>query len=82
MQSGGAQQHGAAVVDMNADYDGLAVVWGIGHYSSSLDKCAEACRMYVPGPDFGGMHATGYIHVHCLIVLSRQRSSLAGKHSR
>ena len=55
MQSGGAQQHGAAVIDMNADYDGLAVVWGIGHYTSSVEKCAEACRTYTPGPEFGGV---------------------------
>lgn len=54
MQSGGARQHGAAVIDMNTDYDGLAVVWGIGHYTSSVEQCAEACRTYTPGPEFGG----------------------------
>lgn len=32
----------------HADYDGLAVQWGIGNSKKSLQDCAQACKDYVP----------------------------------
>lgn len=42
------------MVEQNADYDGLAVVWGIGHFTQTVEECAEACRSYKPALQQGG----------------------------
>lgn len=36
-------------VDREADYDGLAVSWGIGNTKASVEECAETCRQHRPG---------------------------------
>lgn len=38
-------------LERHADYDGLAVRWGIGHKKASLEECGEACRQHVPKGD-------------------------------
>jgi hypothetical protein len=37
-------------VEERADYDGLAVRWGIGNKKSNANECQEACRRCGPGP--------------------------------
>eukprot|EP00854_Cymbomonas_tetramitiformis_P001395 gene1395-1998_t len=39
----------AAHIEDHADYDGLAVVWGIGNKKPSAEACADACRRHQPG---------------------------------
>ncbi|KAL4430553.1 hypothetical protein ABPG77_005793 [Micractinium sp. CCAP 211/92] len=38
-------------IEREADYDGLAVGWGIGNTKASIEECAEACRQHVPEGD-------------------------------
>lgn len=33
---------------MCADYDGLAVAWGVGNKKRTLEECARACKEHVP----------------------------------
>ncbi|KAL4858198.1 hypothetical protein ACK3TF_001688 [Chlorella vulgaris] len=41
-------------IERAADYDGLAVGWGIGNTKASIEECAEACRQHIPkGPSIG-----------------------------
>ena len=40
-------------IERNADFDGLAVGWGIGHKKASVEECGEACRAHVRNPDGG-----------------------------
>lgn len=35
--------------ELEADYDGLAVRWGIGHQKANYSDCEAACREHVPG---------------------------------
>ncbi len=42
------------MLEQHADYDGLAVVWGIGHTTQTAEDCAEACRSYSPTLQQGG----------------------------
>jgi hypothetical protein len=37
-------------VEEAADYDGIAVVWGLGHKAASAAACAQACLDHAPGP--------------------------------
>lgn len=53
-QSGASKQHAEAVLEQHADYDGIAVVWGIGHSKQTAEDCAEACRTYEPRLHNGG----------------------------
>ena len=53
-QSGASKQHAEAVVEEHADYDGVAVVWGIGHFTQTVEECAEACRTHEPRLHLGG----------------------------
>mmetsp|Transcript_1104 Transcript_1104/g.3307 ORF Transcript_1104/g.3307 Transcript_1104/m.3307 type:complete len:89 (+) Transcript_1104:177-443(+) len=41
-------------MEEEADYDGLAVGWGINNKKQSALECAEACRNHRPGPHVGG----------------------------
>ncbi|DBA76497.1 TPA: hypothetical protein ACH3X2_008559 [Trebouxia sp. C0005] len=52
--SGASKEHAQAVLEQHADYDGLAVVWGIGHTTQTAEDCAEACRSYSPTLQQGG----------------------------
>ena len=53
-RSGASKEHAQAVLEQHADYDGLAVVWGINHFTQSAEDCAEACRSYIPALQQGG----------------------------
>ena len=35
-------------LEHHADYDGLAVAWGIGNTKASVEECARACKDHVP----------------------------------
>lgn len=35
-------------IEKNANYDGLAVAWGIGNTMTSLKECAKACKQHIP----------------------------------
>ena len=35
-------------LEHHADYDGLAVAWGIGNTKASIEECARACKDHVP----------------------------------
>ncbi|KAK9845704.1 hypothetical protein WJX81_000103 [Elliptochloris bilobata] len=39
-----------AHVEQRADYDGVAVKWGLGHKAASAQACAQACLDHVPAP--------------------------------
>lgn len=53
-QSGASKEHASAVLEEHANYDGIAVVWGIGHFTPTAEDCAEACRSYEPPLQHGG----------------------------
>mmetsp|Transcript_16133 Transcript_16133/g.22284 ORF Transcript_16133/g.22284 Transcript_16133/m.22284 type:complete len:350 (-) Transcript_16133:166-1215(-) len=42
-------------VETAADFDGLAVVWGLGFKQPSAAACAEACLKHVPPGERGGV---------------------------
>ena len=46
-------------IDRNADYDGLAVAWGIGNTKLRVEECGEACRAHKPNPDGGEQPSPG-----------------------
>lgn len=46
--SGGKQSDLVSHIEVGADYDGLAVVWGIGNNKTSPEECAEHCRRHMP----------------------------------
>jgi hypothetical protein len=52
--AGGALPPLEAHLDREADYDGLAVVWGVGHKAVSLEDCAARCAAHVPDPSGDG----------------------------
>ncbi|KAK9803429.1 hypothetical protein WJX72_011992 [[Myrmecia] bisecta] len=35
--------------ERRADYDGVAVQWGLGNQKASVEECGEACRQHRPG---------------------------------
>ncbi|KAL1524179.1 hypothetical protein AB1Y20_019088 [Prymnesium parvum] len=39
--------------ELNADYDGLGVHWGIGHTKQRWEDCEQACRQHRPGTGGG-----------------------------
>ena len=48
-EAGGVEQHMAIHLEQEADYDGLAVTWGVGNKMPSAWHCGDACRRHVPG---------------------------------
>lgn len=50
-------QHLNAIIEHSADYDGVAVRWGIGFTKSSVEECAEACQSHTPYSIPGPMEA-------------------------
>lgn len=48
--AGGRHEDLVAHIEERADYDGLAVRWGINHKTESVEECAEACRNHKPNP--------------------------------
>lgn len=62
------------MLEQHADYDGLAVLWGIGHTTQSVEDCAEACRSYIPALQQGGELALPdercMLLLHCCSVVS------------
>mmetsp|Transcript_18462 Transcript_18462/g.44105 ORF Transcript_18462/g.44105 Transcript_18462/m.44105 type:complete len:271 (-) Transcript_18462:395-1207(-) len=53
-KSGGRLQDLIVHMEPEADYDGLAVGWGINNKKATAEECAEACRSHEPGPHVGG----------------------------
>ena len=43
-----------AHVEDNADYDGVAVKWGLGNKAASAQACAQACLEHVPAVQVPG----------------------------
>ncbi len=41
-------------LERHADFDGLAVGWGIGNKKASAEECGEACRTHRRNPQGGG----------------------------
>lgn len=41
-------------IEPESDYDGLAVVWGLGHKTATAQECGERCRDHVPNPKGSG----------------------------
>lgn len=37
-----------AHIEQRADYDGVAVAWGIGNKKGSIEECAAACKAHMP----------------------------------
>ena len=54
---GGKRADLVAHYERNADYDGLAVGWGIGNKKASIEACGEACRAHKPKPAGGVLTA-------------------------
>lgn len=56
-----------AHIERRADYDGVAVAWGIGNKASSIEECAARCRDHVP-PDpydtlgFGALPCNAFVY--------------------
>lgn len=71
-QSGASKQHAEAVLEEHADYDGIAVVWGIGHFKQTVDECAEACRTYEPRLNLGGQPTHRLLKILLCIAISAQ----------
>ncbi|GAX79750.1 hypothetical protein CEUSTIGMA_g7191.t1 [Chlamydomonas eustigma] len=46
---GGKQKDLIAHIEKAADFDGLAVAWGIGNTKVSAEECAAACLAHMPG---------------------------------
>lgn len=46
---GGNQSDLVVHIERHADYDGLAVVWGIGNNYDTVEQCAEHCKRHMPG---------------------------------
>ena len=44
----------AAHVEERADYDGVAVKWGLGNKAASAQACSQACLDHVPAADVPG----------------------------
>lgn len=61
--SGGKQEDLVAHIEPASDYDGLAVVWGIGNKKTSAEECAAHCKRHmpnqVPGEGAGGAARSG-----------------------
>ena len=53
--AGGRHEDLVAHVEERADYDGLAVRWGINHKTDSVEECADACRNHKPNPQGTGL---------------------------
>lgn len=51
-------------IERRADYDGLAVAWGIDNKKQSAEECAEACLLHKPNPDddyFGSLPCNSFV---------------------
>ncbi|GLI68829.1 hypothetical protein VaNZ11_013371 [Volvox africanus] len=46
--SGGKQADLVVHIEKQADYDGLAVYWGINNKKASVEECAEHCKKHMP----------------------------------
>jgi hypothetical protein len=53
--AGGKQGDLVAHIETAADYDGLAVKWGIKNTKASAQECAEDCLSHMPGKIDGGL---------------------------
>ena len=53
--AGGKPEDLVVHVERHADFDGLAVGWGIGNKKASAEECGEACRAHRRNPKGGGL---------------------------
>ena len=53
--AGGKHEDLVAHIEERADFDGLAVRWGINHKTGSVEECADACRNHKPNPQGAGL---------------------------
>lgn len=69
-------------IERHADYDGLAVRWGIDHKMDSVEACAQACLQHQPvkdsgrgvgGVDGAGMGGAGPMCVSMGVIAFRVR---------
>ncbi len=51
--SGGKPDDLVMHIERHADFDGLAVGWGIGNKKASVEECGEACRAHRRNPQGG-----------------------------
>ena len=51
--SGGNPDDLVMHIERHADFDGLAVGWGIGNKKASVEECGEACRAHRRNPQGG-----------------------------
>ena len=70
--SGGKPDDLIMHIEKNADFDGLAVGWGIGNKKASVEECGEACRAHRRNPQGGeyGCIARGMVSTCSTNVLS------------
>ncbi len=52
--TGGKPEDLVVHIELHADFDGLAVGWGIGNKKASAEECGEACRAHRRNPKGGG----------------------------
>lgn len=53
-----------AHIEHNADYDGVAVAWGINNKKRNVEECARACREHKPNPQdtgFGSLPCNAFV---------------------
>lgn len=48
-KAGGKQSELVVHIEKGADYDGLAVAWGLGNKKGSAEECALQCLQHMPG---------------------------------
>jgi hypothetical protein len=70
-KQGGKQSDLVAHIEEAADYDGLAVVWGIKNTKKTAEECAEHCKRHMPKQVAGGVHGLGGCRVGEGWVLGR-----------
>ncbi len=46
---GGKQTELIVHIEKGADFDGLAVAWGLGNKKASAEECAKQCLEHMPG---------------------------------
>lgn len=69
-------------IEQRADYDGLAVGWGIDNKKATVEECAEACRAHKMNPNdqvgFGALPCNAFAYCDADICFEPD----AHKHSR
>jgi hypothetical protein len=72
---GGKQSDLVAHIEEAADYDGLAVVWGIKNTKKTAEECAEHCKRHMPKQVAGEKAGSGW----CVTLWSERSCSVEGR---